>query len=272
MHIRHSPVRSRLARAFTLTELMVVIGIIAILAGLLLPVLSRGKDKALMIKCMSNNKQLVLAWRMFLDEHDDKLPGNYVGQNAKGKYRGNTNLTWCLGYLNVFEDTSADNTDVSLLKTSQLGPYANSPEIFKCPSDKSPLIRSYSMNCYLGPNVGGPNTAGYTQFIRTSNFRDMSPSSIFVFIDERSDGINDGSFLVNMSGSEPRNPSAYTLDNYPAFYHRNGATLSFADGHASSQLWSDSRTMPAKISGSAASPNNNDVRWLQDHSTFKAAP
>ena len=266
--------RTSLQRGFTLIELLVVIAIIAILAGMLLPGLAKAKQKAQGILCMSNGKQMGLAYNLFCGDNQDVLPGNLDG----GTGAAQTNVTWCVGWLDNTTYTP-DNTNTAFLLNSQLGRYAGAVGVYKCPADRSlnrgktgiPRVRSISMNGYLGER-GGPDTAGFTQFKKLGDIQ--KASGTWVFIDEREDGINDGWFAVNMDGYDPIRPTAYTIVDFPASYHNGAGGLSFVDGHSEIRKWLDPRTRPVLRFGQAlslgqASPNNLDVAWLQERTSVK---
>jgi prepilin-type processing-associated H-X9-DG protein len=241
---------------------------------MLLPGLAKAKQKAQGILCMSNGKQMGLAYNLFCGDNQDVLPGNLDG----GTGAAQTNVTWCVGWLDNTTYTP-DNTNTAFLLNSQLGRYAGAVGVYKCPADRSlnrgktgiPRVRSISMNGYLGER-GGPYTAGFTQFKKLGDIQ--KASGTWVFIDEREDGINDGWFAVNMDGYDPIRPTAYTIVDFPASYHNGAGGLSFVDGHSEIRKWLDPRTRPVLRFGQAlslgqASPNNLDVAWLQERTSVK---
>src|SRR5262245_28799837 len=105
--VRGSQTQPSLPResGFTLIELLVVIAIIGILASMLLPALARSKSKAQGTQCLNNQRQLALAWRLYIDDADEKLPYSYATlPNGKP-------FAWVNGYLN-FDDDNPVNWDV----------------------------------------------------------------------------------------------------------------------------------------------------------------
>ena len=69
-------------QGLTLVELLVVLAIIGLLAGLLLPALAGAKTRAQSIQCRNNLRQLHLGWSLSIPDHDDALPPNSDGELA----------------------------------------------------------------------------------------------------------------------------------------------------------------------------------------------
>jgi prepilin-type processing-associated H-X9-DG protein len=247
-----------------LIELLVVIAIIAILAALLLPALAQAKGKAQAVLCLSNIKQLSMAWFLYTDDNEDRLINNH-GKPETTALR----QTWA----NNVEDwgNSDDNTNLIYLSRSKLAPYTSgATAIFKCPSDRAPAangprIRSMSMNAMVGDPGELTNrfNPDYVQFFRSAQI--VMPADTFVFLDEHPDTINDGFFVNRLED--------YQWGNLPASYHNRGANLSFADGHTETHHWVVPDTVrppvPGGVGGTFTPSAPADFQWLKDRTSIR---
>ena len=223
---------------FTLIELLVVIAIIAILAALIFPVFAKAREKGRQTACLSNMKQLSLAFALYRSDYDETNPGPARPEGfCHGTPMEASNPPW-MANLQTWMQTPAPAPAQPLDPAAQwvpcygiqqdesrpydpasnplypdwvktgpgrgaLAPYIKNRQIFLCPSDPQPAkMLSYSMNAL----------AGYipeTQVQRSSQFINL--------VDEQYT-LNDGFFVAP--------------DDCPSNAHNSGANIAFFDGHA----------------------------------------
>ena len=240
--------RSTSRRGFTLVELLVVIGIIALLIAILMPALNGAREHARRIKCMSNMRQLTAAWIMYANankghfcssEWQDVKPGQ--GAPYGGYTLGGVPTNQIPG---GFWTWIADTPNGQDFTRGMLWPFLKDTQVYYCPNDAWMPETNYTINGYLAGRVGNPTLFRMNQ-IRHSE-------STFVFIEagagqvpgDEDNNPNDaddiGSGLTAMQNRVDGSfytsfyPEA-TFDQLPGVFHPlsggNGTPVSFVDGH-----------------------------------------
>jgi prepilin-type N-terminal cleavage/methylation domain-containing protein/prepilin-type processing-associated H-X9-DG protein len=265
--------------AFTLVELLVVIAIIAILAAVLLPVLTKAQLRAQEAACLNNQKQFATAWIMYVDDNRGLMVNLDTVTSDKG-----VGTPWRWDTPNPIPSippgTSLQQKDILLLEAEYqqgaLYQYAPNFNVLHCPADRrmySPVLpdpnNSPPGNFAYGSFSGVATLNGqYAQFFQQSAVR--HPSSLFLWIEENDPrGENENSWVLNY-GSWPTSTSGIGFIDSVASWHGDNSTFSWADGHATSHRWLDGATIAYALNmnpSKDSSPPNvaqcpNDLPWL----------
>jgi type II secretory pathway pseudopilin PulG len=259
--------------AFTLTELLMVIFTVAMLAALLLPALAGPQIKDQQMQCLSNVQQLQIGWTSYADDENGWLPQNTSpdwGGSQTGletQYQpGQPQASWILG--------NATNAayHVNLITHGLIYPYVGNYALYQCPAnvklDMWGVVtwRAYSLNAWM--NATPPWKTDQLNFTNLATIGShLAPAMALTFIEENQATINDGSFLEDVAQNEFAGGYANYWVDSPGHYHFNAGCMAFADGHCQTRKWTDkyvlADTPPVpSYDNFPADPSSPDIFWM----------
>lgn len=257
-------------RAFTLIELLVVIAIIALLMALLLPGLNMARERGKRAACLSNLRQLTIAWTYYAQMNDDKLvngapldPGGPCpagtgcppGTNKAAQAPTNpadwayeihqneipwVGVAWESNPKGGFRPTTQSG-QICAIRTGALWPYLKIEGAYRCPTgDKEALVTYTIIDSINGKwKFNGncqKNNAPRAVCLKNLN-QVRHPSERVVFVDEGN--LSPDSYAVFYQCERWFDP--------PMIRHSKGMTMSYADGHSARWMWKSRNTIDAGL-------------------------